>query len=48
MDNKILNMKMTIFQPESRDMVIFGKSQCKKWSNCIYIAITFEVLVQNR
>ena len=40
-------MKMTIFQPESRDVAIFG-AHAKKWSNCIYIAITFEILVQNR
>ena len=32
MDNKILNMKMTNFQPESRDMAIFGKSPCQKVS----------------
>ena len=48
MDNKILNMKMTNFQPESRDMAIFGKSPFPMWSSCIYIAITFEILVQNR
>ena len=30
MDNKILNMEMTNFQPESRDMAIFGKSPCQK------------------
>ena len=30
MANKILNMKMTKFQPESRDMAIFGKSPCQK------------------
>ena len=44
MGNKILNMEMTNFQPESCDMVIFGKSL---WSNCTYIAITFKTLVQN-
>ena len=30
MDNKILNMEMTNFQPESRDMAIFGKSPYQK------------------
>ena len=30
MDNKILNMKMTNFLPESRDMAIFDKSPCQK------------------
>ena len=30
MDNKILNMKMTNFQPELRDMPIFGKSPFQK------------------
>ena len=30
MDNKILNMEMTNFQPESRDMAIFGKIPCEK------------------
>ena len=30
MDNKILNMEMTNFQPESRDMAIFGKSLFQK------------------
>ena len=30
MDNKILNMEMTNFQPESRDMAIFGKSPWQK------------------
>ena len=49
MDNKILHMEITSFQPESRDMAIFGKSPCQKVvRNCIYIAITFEILVQNR
>ena len=44
-------MEMTNFQPESRDMAIFPylvRAHAKKWSNCIYIAITFEILVQNR
>ena len=45
MDNKILNMEMTNFQTESRDM---ERAHGKKWSNCTYIAITFEILVQNR
>ena len=48
MENKILDKEMTNFQLESREMAIFGKSPCQKWSNCIYIAITFEILVQNR
>ena len=39
-------MEMTNFQPESRDMAIFGKSSYQKWPNSIYIAITFEILVQ--
>ena len=30
MDNKISNMKMTNYQPESRDMAIFCKSTCQK------------------
>ena len=30
MDNKILNMEMTNFQPESSAMAIFGKSPCQK------------------
>ena len=30
MDNKILNMEMTNFQSESRDMAIIGKSSCQK------------------
>ena len=30
MENKILNMKMTNFQPESRDMAIFSKSPSQK------------------
>ena len=53
MDNKILDMEITNFQPESRDMAIFGKwpylvsAHAKNWSNCIYIVITFEILVQN-
>ena len=28
--NKILNMEMTDFQPESRGMAIFGKYPCQK------------------
>ena len=48
MDSKILNMKMTTFQPESRDMAIFGNSPCQKWSHCNNIAITFQILVENR
>ena len=42
------DIKVTIFYPESRDMTIFGKYPCQKWSNCIYTAITFEILVQNQ
>ena len=38
---------MTNFQPEARDMAIFGKSPYQKRSDCIYGAITFEILVQN-
>ena len=30
MDNKILNMRMTNFQPESHAMAIFVKSPCQK------------------
>ena len=30
MNNKILCMEMTNFQPESRDMAIFGKSPSQK------------------
>ena len=30
MDNKILNMEMINFKPESRDMAIFSKSPCQK------------------
>ena len=30
MDKRILNMKMTNFQPESHDMAIFGNSPCQK------------------
>ena len=41
-------MEMTDFQPESRDIAIFGKSPCQKVVNCIYITITFEILFQNR
>ena len=45
-------MKMTNFQPESGDIAIFGKYlvrvHAKKWSTCIYIAITYEILVQNK
>ena len=41
-----LDMEMRNFQPESRD--ISARAHAKKWSNCIYIAITFEILVQNR
>ena len=41
-------MEMTNFQPESRDMAIFGRAHAKKWSNCSYIAITFEIRVQNK
>ena len=37
MENKILNMKMTNFQPESRDMSIFGKSPHTKISPYILI-----------
>ena len=44
MDDKILNTRMTIFQPESCAMAIFGKSPCQSGQ----IAITFEILVQNR
>ena len=36
-DNKILNMEMTNFQPESRDMAIFGKSPCQKSSQTAFI-----------
>ena len=46
MDNKILNMEMTNFQNESRDMAIFCKSTCQNWSDRIYIAITFEKLLK--
>ena len=45
MANKLLNMEMTNFQPELRDMAIFGKTPCQKLSKYIYIAITFEILV---
>ena len=48
MENKILNMEMTNFQPEGPDIAIFTKSACQNWSNCIYIAITFEIVIQNR
>ena len=48
MDSKILNMEMTNFQTESPDMPYLVRAHAKKWSNCIYIAITFEILVQNR
>ena len=40
MENKVLNL--TNFQPESRDMAIFGESPCQK--ACIYIAITLKYL----
>ena len=30
MDNKILNMEMINFQPESSDMAIFGEGPCQK------------------
>ena len=30
MDNKILDMELTNFPPESRDMAIFGKSSRQK------------------
>ena len=39
---------MTNSYPDLCDMTISGKIHAKKWSNCIYIAITFEVLVQNQ
>ena len=34
--------------PESRDMTYLSFAHAKKWSNYIYIAITFEILVQNQ
>ena len=40
--------EVTNFQPDLHDMAIFGKAPAKKWSNFIYIAITFQILVQNR
>ena len=48
MDNRILKIKMTNFHPESRSMTIFGKSQCQKVVKLYYIAITFEILDQNK
>ena len=45
MENKIIVMKVTNFQPESRDMTVFDK---ESMPNCIYIAITFEILAQNK
>ena len=30
MDHNIINVEMTNFLPESRDMAIFGKSPCQK------------------
>ena len=39
---------MTNSHPESRDMAIFGKRSYQNSGNCIYIAITFEILVQDR
>ena len=42
------NTKITNFYPESRDMIIIGKSLCQKWSNSIDIAIILEMLVQTQ
>ena len=40
--------KMTNSYPETRNMTIFGKNPCQKWSNFTYMAITFEMLVQSQ
>ena len=49
MDNKILDMEMTNFELESRDMAIFGKSPCQKVVKLhLYCHNFFEILVQNR
>ena len=49
MEDKIVNTKMTnFFYPDSPDMTIFGKGPCQKWSNFIYISVTFELIVQNQ
>ena len=47
MDNKILNIEMTNFSLSHVTWPYLGRTHAKKWSNCIYIAITFEILVQN-
>ena len=49
MDNKILNIRFKNFLTELRDMTIFDeRGHPKKWSDSVYIAITFEILVQNQ
>ena len=48
MENWILNIKVTNFYPESSDTIIFGKIPCQKVIELHYIAITFELLVQNQ
>ena len=37
MDNRILNIKITNFHPESRGMTIFGKSPCQKSGQIAFI-----------
>ena len=41
-------MTMTNSEPDSRDMVIFGKSPCQKVVKLHLYRHNFEILVQNR
>ena len=43
MDNKILNMKMTNFQTESRDMAIFCESPREKVVKLYFYCILIEI-----
>ena len=49
MEISILNIKMTNFFTLHHSVLPYLViAYAKKWPNCIYIAITFEILVQNQ